>query len=132
MLVNASAALIANPIIIYSTLGFYGLIIVAVLLYVYRKFSAAHLLLDSLKKDWESADLNHNKLLMQAKDHVSKLTPAVVPEPAFAAAGPRSVTFDTRNQVISMGRKGFSPADISRACSMPEADVDVLLGLARI
>lgn len=135
MSLSASAVSITNPIVVYSALGFYGLLIVAVLLYVYRKFSGADRLLDSLKKDWESAELNHNSLLKQAKEHVTKLTPA----PAAAAAmpgpslfGSRSVSFDMRNQVVSMGRKGFSAADISRACSMPEADVDVLLGFARI
>jgi hypothetical protein len=51
---------------------------------------------------------------------------------AQAMAGQRSVTFDTRNQVIAMGRKGFSASDIGRACAMPEADVEVLLGLVRI
>ena len=132
MSVNASAVLMANPIVIYSTLGVYGLIIVAVLLYVYRKFSGTHLLLESLKKDWEFAEKNHSTLLNEAKEHVSKFSPtAAAPTPAIAA-GARSVTFDTRNQIIAMGRKGLSVADISRACAMPEADVDVLLGLARI
>jgi hypothetical protein len=129
---NASALLIANPIVIYSTLGFYGLIIVAVLLYVYRKFSGATLLLESLRKDWETADLDHTNLLKQAKEHVSKLAPQPSPSGALAVAGPRSVNFDTRNQVIAMGRKGFTAADISRACAMPESDIDVLLGLARL
>ena len=131
MSVNASAVLTANPIVIYSVLGFYGLINVAVLLYLYRKFSGTKLLLDSLKKDWESAEENHSKLLKQAKDHVSKLAPAA-PSSANSSLTARSVTFDTRNQVIAMGRKGFAAADIARACAMPEADVDVLLGLARI
>jgi hypothetical protein len=122
----------ANPIVIYSTLAFYGLIIVAVLLYVYRKFSGANLLLQSLQKDWASAELTHSRMLDQAKEHVTKLSvPAAVP-PAPPSTTPRSVSFDTRNQVIAMGRKGFSAADIARACSMPEADVDVLLGFARI
>ena len=130
MSVNASAVLTANPIVIYSVLGFYGLINVAVLLYLYRKFSGTKLLLDSLKKDWDSAEESHSKLLKQAKDHVSKLTPAA-PSSAISSTA-RSVTFDTRNQLIAMSRKGFAPGDIARACAMPEADVDVLLGLARI
>lgn len=132
MSVNGSAVLMANPIVIYSTLAAYGLIIVAVLLYVYRKFSGANLLLQSLKKDWDSAEVTHSNLLTQAKEHVSKLTPSAAMPQASISAGARSVTFDTRNQVMAMGRKGFSAADISRACAMPEADIDVLLGLARI
>ena len=132
MSLTASAVLTANPIVIYSVLGFYGLINVAVLLYLYRKFSGTKLLLDSLKKDWESAEQNHSKLLKQAKDHVIKLAPSVAPSSAMSSMTARSLTFDTRNQVIAMGRKGFAAADIARACAMPEADVDVLLGLARI
>ena len=132
MSVNASAVLMANPIVIYSTLALYGLIIVAVLLYVYRKFSGANLLLESLKKDWAFAEINHSKALDQAKEHVTKLATPSNATPAVVSAGPRSVTFDARNQVIAMGRKGFTVADIARACSMPEADVDVLLGFARI
>jgi len=132
MSANASALLTVNPIVIYSVLGMYGLLIVAVMLYVHRKFSGAKLLLNSLKTDWDSAESNHHNLLKQAKDHVSKL--ALAPSPALmTAAGPaRLVSFDTRNQVIAMGRKGFTTSDIARTCAMPEADVDVLLGLARI
>ena len=132
MSVNASAVLMANPIVIYSTLGFYGLIIAAVILYVYRKFSGTNLLLESLKKDWESAENSHSTMLKQAKEHVSKLAVAPAASPALVPAAKRSVTFDTRNQVIAMGRKGLTTSDISRACAMPEADVDVLLGLGRI
>src|SRR5437016_3041252 len=73
MSANASAALIVSPIVIYSTLSLYGLLILAVLLYVYRKFSGANLLLNSLKKDWESAETTHSKLFKDASDHVGKL-----------------------------------------------------------
>jgi hypothetical protein len=131
MLANASALSTVNPIVVYSALGFYGILMAAVLLYVYHKFSGASRLLDSLQKDWDSAETNHKTLLIQAKEHVSKLAPAA-PALSPVTAGPRSVTFDTRNQVIAMGRKGFQAGDIARACAMPEADVDVLLGLARI
>ena len=131
MSANVSALSAVNPIVVYSVLGFYGIVIFAVLLYVYNKFSGAARLLDSLKKDWESAETTHKDMLTQAREHVSKLTPA--PTAFNAAAGSaRSVNFDTRHQVIAMGRKGFQTADIARACAIPEADVDVLLGLARI
>src|SRR6516162_4640082 len=113
MSVNASAVLMANPIVVYSTLAFYGLLIVAILLYVYRKFSGANLLLQSLQKDWASADLNHSKLLSQAKEHVTKLSVPAAVAPSTVSTTPRSVSFDTRNQVIAMGRKGFSAADIA-------------------
>ncbi len=127
-----SALSTVNPLVVYTALAFYGFIIVAVLLYVYRKFSGASRLLDSLKKDWDSAESTHISLLKQAREHVSKLAPKPEPVKAAAIADDRPVTFDTRNQVVAMGRKGFTAADIGRACGMPEADVDVLLGLARL
>jgi hypothetical protein len=130
MLANVSALSAVNPIVVYGVLAFYGIVIFAVLLYVYNKFSGAARLLESLRKDWESAETTHKDMLAQAKEHVSKLTPA--PAALNAAATARSVNFDTRHQVMAMGRKGFQTADIARACAMPEADVDVLLGLARI
>jgi len=131
MLANISLSTL-NPVIVYGVLGLYGILILAVLLYVYHKFRGASRLLNSLMKDWSSAESSHKSLLTQAKEHVSKFTPPASPALAVAPGGTRSVTFDTRNQVIAMGRKGFSPADIGRACAIPEADVDVLLGLARI
>lgn len=133
MSANASVLSTVNPVIVYSALAFYGVFISAVLLYVYRKFSGASRLLDSLKKDWDSAESSHKSLLTQAKEHVSRLSTAK-PEPAMAVSGGGrgSVTFDTRNQIIAMGRKGFTAGDIARACAMPEADVDVLLGMARL
>jgi len=130
MLANVSALSAVNPIVVYGVLAFYGILILAVLLYVYNKFSGAARLLESLKKDWESAEITHKTMLTQAKEHVSKLTPA--PSVLNAAGAARSVNFDTRHQVMAMGRKGFQTADIARACAIPEADVDVLLGLARI
>ena len=132
MLANGSGHLILNPLVIYITLGVYGLLIGAVVFYVYRKFNGASLLLRSLSKDWASAENSHKGLLDEAREHVSKLATAPAPSLAVSLSGPRSVTFDIRNQVIAMGRKGVVAADIARACAMPEADVDVLLGMARI
>ena len=132
MSANASALSTVNPVIVYAALVLYGILIAAGLFYVYRKFSGAGRLLERLKKDWDSAQSGHQNLLAAAKEQVRKLAPAPAAAFAIAAAGTRSVTFDTRNQVIAMGRKGFVTRDIARACAMPEADVDVLLGLARI
>src|SRR5580704_11207006 len=99
MLANASAHLMLNPVFVYATLGVYGLLIGALVVYVYRKFNGANMLLKSLSQDWASAENSHKSLLDQAKEHVSKLTiPAPAPAPAVSAAGPRSVTFDIRNQ----------------------------------
>src|SRR5262245_53440095 len=85
MLANVSVLSAVNPIVVYSVLGFYGILIFAVLLYVYNKFSGAARLLDSLKKDWESAATTHKDMLTQAREHVSKLTP--IPTALNAVAG---------------------------------------------
>jgi hypothetical protein len=131
MSVNASALSTVNPIVVYSVLGFYGILMSAALLYVYQKFSSANRFLCALKNDWETAQASHSDLLSEAKDKVSKLAPqpvaATTPSPR-----PRVVSFDTRNQVMSMGRKGLGASDIAQAFAMSEAEVDVLLGLARI
>jgi hypothetical protein len=133
MSANASVLSTVNPLIVYSALSFYGIVIAAVLFYVYRRFSGASRMLNSLQKDWDSAESSHKSLVNQAKEHVSKLAPAKAEftQPLNGSSS-RSVTFDIRNQIVAMGRKGFTAGDIARACAMPEADVDVLLGLARI
>ena len=123
MLANAFAVLTVNPIT-SAVLAFYGALLVAGLYFVHRKFSGASRLLNSLQTDWASAESNHRTLVEHARQHVTKLNPA---PPVY-----RPVTFDTRNQVVVMGRRGSSPTDIARACGLQEADVDVLLGMARI
>ena len=134
MSVNAFAPLTISPIVVYSILALYGIVITAVALFVYRKFAGASMLLSSLRTDWASAEASHKSLIDVAKDHVSRLATsgpaASKPEPFLTGA--RSVTFDTRNQIVAMAKKGFNSVDIARACAMPEADVDVLLGMARI
>lgn len=134
MLSIESTASMLNPYIVYGALGLYGLAITALLLYVHAKFKGARLLLRSLQEDWSTADNRHKNILTEAKDHVSKLVPQVQQPMMTAApvAARAAVTFDTRNQVVTMGRKGFTPTDIARSCGLPEGDVDVLLGLARI
>ena len=97
MSLNASAALIANPAVIYSTLALYGLLLLVVLLYVSRKFSGAKLLLNSLKKDWDSAETTHTKLMKDANEHVSRLAQSATNAPDRTFTGPKPVTFDTRN-----------------------------------
>src|SRR4051812_4861644 len=121
MSANTSALLTVNPIVVYSVLGFYGVFTAAVLLYVYHKFSHASRVLNSLKEEWELAKTAPTELL--SVEPSATATP--VPQP-------RLVSFDTRNQVMSMGRKGLGASDIARAFAMTEAEVNVLLGLARI
>jgi hypothetical protein len=130
---NASVLSTINPIVVYSVLGFYGIFMAAAVLFVYQKFRSANRLLVALHKDWENAQSAHLELLNEAKAKFSSLAPITVhPATPASESRPRTVSFDTRNQIRSMGRKGLSAADIARACSMTEAEINVLLGLSRI
>src|SRR5262245_61069990 len=39
---------------------------------------------------------------------------------------------ELREHVVTLSRKGFAAPDIARVCSIPESDVNVLLGFARL
>ena len=95
MLVNGSAHLMLNPILIYSALALYGLLIVVVLAYVHERFSSANKLLQALQNDWASAESSHKNLLVHARDHVTKLT-APAPQPLPATAGRNAGSRDLR------------------------------------
>jgi len=55
-----------------------------------------------------------------------------VPAPVPVASKSATVNFDTRNQVVAMGKKGFGAAEIAKTCGLQEGDVEVLLGMSRL
>ena len=119
-----------NPLLIYTVLGVYGIVLLLLLAYVRSKFNKAARLLNDLKKDWASADSKHSGFLDHAHEQITRLA-----APALATRAPVNhdpVNHELRNQVVTMGRKGITPADIARSCGLPEGEVDVLLGLARM
>ena len=131
MSLNVSSLLTLNPIIVNMELGLYGLLFVVLFIYVHLKFRKAGRLLTALQKDWTSATSIHAGMVGTAQARISRLTvksQAVVP---FASA-PSAVTSDTRSQVTAMGRRGTPVHEIARSCGLPEGEVDVLLGMARI
>ena len=131
MSVNALSLLTLNPIIVNLELGLYGLLLVCVFAYVHVKFRKAGRALAALQKDWASAESMHTGLLESAQNRITKL--AVEPssvKPYATSAAP--VTVDTRSQVTAMGRRGFPVSEIARSCGLPEGEVDVLLGMARM
>ena len=118
---------IHNPILIYSFLALYGLLTVVLLVYVQAKFRSATKVLQILQTEWDSADSRHAGFVGRAQEQIAKLAvPAAVPVKSA------SVNFDTRNQVVAMGKKGFTAIEIAKTCSLQEGDVDVLLGMARL
>lgn len=116
-----------SAIVVYVLLALYGLLTVFVLAYVRARFRLAAKVLKNLKLEWDDADSRHAGFVSNAQDRISKLSVPVGPPTRNTL-----VTLDTRNQVVAMGKKGFSPADIGKACSLAEGEVEVILGVARL
>ncbi len=132
MSANASSLLTLNPIIVYATLALYGLLFAVMFLYVHNRFKMSTRVLSLLKNDWADADSKHSELVGTAQDRIARLSvemPARTQAPVLALA---AVTSDTRTQVVAMGKRGLGLAEIARNTGLPEGEVDVLLGLARM
>lgn len=120
---------IHSPILIYSFLAAYGLMTVTLLVYVQSKFRYAAKVLQALQSEWSTADMRHVGFVGKAQEQIAKLsTPAPAPNPVNTS----SMNLDIRNQVVAMGKKGFTTTEIARTCGLQEGDVDVLLGMARL
>jgi hypothetical protein len=120
---------IHNPVLIYSFLALYGLLTVVLLVYVQTKFRYATKVLRVLQTEWDSAESRHAGFVGRAQEQISKLAvPAAVAAPVKSA----SINFDTRNQVVAMGKKGFTAMEIAKTCGLQEGDVEVLLGMSRL
>jgi DNA-directed RNA polymerase specialized sigma24 family protein len=129
---NASSLLTLNPIIVYATLGLYGLLFAFMFLYLHNRFRTSTRVLSLLKNDWADAESKHSELVETAQQRISRLSVEI---PARAKAEPpatKAVSSDTRTQVVAMGKRGLGLAEIARNTGLPEGEVDVLLGLARM
>jgi len=128
---------IRNPILVYSFLAMYGLLTVLILTYVQSRFRVAAKTLKMLQTEWISAESKHASMVDVAQEQLSKLS---IPAPAAPAAPPSqmqlmrhpAVSFDTRNQIVTMAKRGMSICDIARNCGLHEGEVEVLLGMARL
>jgi hypothetical protein len=124
---------IRNSILVYSLLATYGLVTALVLTYVHSKFRVAAKMLKLLQNEWTSAESKHASIVGVAQQQLSKLS---VPAPRVAVATPvmrtASLNFDTRNQVVTMAKRGIPVADIARNCGLHEGEVEVLIGMARL
>jgi DNA-directed RNA polymerase specialized sigma24 family protein len=129
---NASNLLTLNPIIVYATLALYGLLFALMFLYLHNRFRMSSRVLSLLKNDWATAESRHSDLVGTAQERIARLSVEI---PARAQAEPqqmKTVTADTRTQVVVMGKRGLGLAEIARNTGLPEGEVDVLLGLARM
>lgn len=132
MSANASSLLTLNPIIVYATLGLYGLLFAFMFVYLHNRFRTSSKVLALLKTDWADAESKHSEMVETAQERLARLSVEI---PARAQAQPqviKSVNSDTRTQVVAMGKRGLGLAEIARNTGLPEGEVDVLLGLARM
>jgi len=120
---------IHSPILIYSFLALYGLMTVTLALYVQQKFRHAAKVLQALQADWSSADSRHAGFVGKAQEQIAKLS---APVPTANPVKISAVNLDIRNQVVAMGKKGFTATEIAKTCGLQEGDVEVLLGIARL
>lgn len=135
MLENASNLLTLNPVIVYSTLALYGLLFAAMFLYLHGRFRAASRALGFLKKDWATAQTEHTGLVEVARKRLAGLTNPEPPPPKVVtpvATTRLLLNPDTRSQVVAMGKRGLATSEIAKSTGLPEGEVDVLLGLARM
>ena len=131
MSANALNQLTLNPIIVYATLGLYGLLFAFMFVYLHGRFRASSKILALLKTDWAAAESTHADLVGTAQEKIARLA-VEIPVKAQSQPVVKTVTSDTRTQVVAMGKRGLGVAEIARTMGLPEGEVDVLLGLARM
>lgn len=131
MSANALSQLTLNPIVVYAMLGLYGLLFAFMFLYLHSRFRASAKILALLKTDWAAAESTHADLVGTAQEKIARLA-VEIPVKTQSQPTAKSVTSDTRTQVVSLGKRGLGVAEIARTTGLPEGEVDVLLGLARM
>jgi DNA-directed RNA polymerase specialized sigma24 family protein len=129
---NALSQLTLNPIIVYATLGLYGLLFAFMFLYLHNKFKASARILKLLQTDWAAAESTHADLVGTAQEKIARLSVELPQRVQAQVPAVKSVTSDTRTQVVAMGKRGLGISEIARNTGLPEGEVDVLLGLARM
>jgi hypothetical protein len=133
VLANDSSLSLHNPILIYSFLAIYGLLTVLILTYVHARFRLASKTLKLLQDEWTSAESKHSSIVGAAHEQLSKLSkPAPVKPVAPPLMRTAALSFDARNQVVAMAKRGIGIKDIARNCGLHEGEVEVLLGMARL
>ncbi len=135
MLANVSNLSTHSPSLLYTLLALYGGLTLVILTFVYAKFRTASRALRLLKIDWQNADSRHANLVEQAHEHMnqfSQLSKTAAPAASPAPVQTGAISFDLRNQVVVMAKKGFTSGGIARTCGLNEGEVEVLLGMARL
>ena len=123
---------IHNPILIYSFLALYGIMMLMLVAYVHVKFRTAAKALKRLQTDWQSAASTHADFVGVARESLSKLSSATTSAVAAPVARSAGIAGDLRNQIVAMSKRGSGIQDIARTCGLQECEVDVILGMARL
>jgi hypothetical protein len=119
-----------NPVVIYTALVVQGAILMMVVAYVHNKFKNARHALLALQSQWTTAESRHAGFVDKAHEQISNMSKQAIS--AQPATKPAAMTPDARKQILAMGKRGINVAEIARACNLPEADVEVLLSMARL
>src|SRR5262245_2695226 len=101
---------IRNPLLVYSFLALYGVMMLMLIAYVHAKFRTAAKALKRLQTDWDSAASTHENFVGAARERLSKLrsNPAASQPPRHAGIGA-----DIRHQVVAMAKRGTAVPDIA-------------------
>jgi hypothetical protein len=130
VLANDSSLSIHSPLLIYTFLAVYGLLTLMLITYVRTKFRNAEKTLKLLNSEWQSAESTHTMFVGVAQEKLAKLAPASPVRALLAQTA--TIGFDTRNQVVVMGKRGIGNGDIARTCGLQEGEVEVILGISRL
>ena len=115
---------------IYLSLVLCGLSIILLAFHVRRKFVRASGALKTLNREWQDAQANFFKIADVARQQIGSMESAAPSVGIVQPAG--EISFDLRNQVTAMGKRGKDSSEIARTAGLIEAEVDVLLGMSRI
>ena|SRR5215470_18029228 len=127
VLANDLSLSIHNPILVYSCLGLYGVLMLMLVAYVHARFRTAGKALKLLQTEWQRAESDHANFVGAAHKQLSKLA-----VPAMPLARSNGIGSEVRNQIVAMAKHGSTANDIARTCGLQEGEVDVILGMARL
>src|SRR3954467_9482605 len=99
-------------------LGFYGLLFAFMFIYLHSRFRTSSKVLALLKTDWAAAEPTHAGLVGTAQEKIARLA-VEIPVKSQAQSVIKTVTPDTRTQVVAMGKRGLGIADIARSTGLP-------------
>src|SRR5262245_44119505 len=114
VLANDLSLSIHNPILVYSFLGLYGLLMLMLIAYVHARFRTASKALKLLQTEWQRAESNHASFVGVAHKQLSKLTVPAVPMSRSNGIGSEVRNQEVRNQIVAMAKWGSTAKDIER------------------